>query len=152
MNDFLFKIKRKESPKCTLCEKKEETLVHLFCESEKVTPIWHDLLTILSQNLDSNITVTNFEKLFGICSDKFVSYLCSLLKYHIYTCKFKNKLPNSAMFKSFVKKQKELEYLLAKKRNKLFILENGVLTFSFDQIVSFTCDISIINQFLYCNL
>ena len=121
VNDFLFKIKRKESPKCTLCEKKEETLVHLFCECEKVTPIWHDLLTIISQNLDSNITVTNFEKLFGICSDKFVSYLFLLLKYHIYTCKFQNKLPNSAMFKSFVKKQKELEYLLAKKRNKLSI-------------------------------
>ena len=100
------------------CDKNEETMVHLFCECHKVTPIWHDLLTIISQN-DVLINVTNFEKLFGICTDKFVSYLFLLLKYHIYICKFKNNLPNVALFKAFVKKQQELEYLLAKKRNKL---------------------------------
>ena len=96
-------------------------MVKMYAKWPKITPIWHDLLTIISQNFDSNITVTNLEKLFGICTDKFVSYLFLLLKYHIYTCKFTNKLPNSAMFKSFVKKQKELECLLAKKRNKLSI-------------------------------
>ena len=74
LNDFLFKIKRKDSPNCSLCDKNEETMVHLFCECDKVTPNWHDLLTIISQN-DAFINVTNFEKLFGICTDKFVSYL-----------------------------------------------------------------------------
>ena len=119
VNDFLFKIKRKDSPNCSLCEKKEETLVHLFCECEKVTPIWHNLITVISQKLNSNLSVTNFEKLFGICTDQFISYLFLLLKYYIYSCKFKNMLPNFITFKSFVKKLKEYEYLSAKKRNKL---------------------------------
>ena len=60
LNDFLFKIKRKESPNCTLCNKKEETMVHLFCDCEKVAPIWHDLLITISQKCNSIINVTNF--------------------------------------------------------------------------------------------
>ena len=102
-----------------MCNKKEETPVHLFCECEKVVPIWHFLINKISQKCNSNITVTNFEKMFGIISEKLVTYLFLLLKYHIYSCKFTNKLPNIDMFKSDVKKQKELEYLLAKKRNRL---------------------------------
>ena len=119
LNDFLFKIKRKNSPNCSLCDKKEETMVHLFCECEKVTPVWQNLLVIISRENRSAINVTNFNKLFGICGDKFISFLFLLLKYHIYMCKFKNNLPNFSAFKSFVKTQKEIEYYLAKKKNKL---------------------------------
>ena len=119
LNGFLFKIKRKDSPKCSLCDKKEETIIHLFCDCEKVAPIWHNLLVLISQKCDSDINVTNFEKLFGVCNNKFISYLFLLLKYHIYTCKFSNSIPNMVTFKTFLKKQKETEYLLAKKRNKL---------------------------------
>ena len=64
LNDFIFKIKRRESPNCSLCDKNEETLIHLFCECEKVTKIWHDLRTIISQS-NFLLNVTNFEKLFG---------------------------------------------------------------------------------------
>ena len=41
------------------------------------------------------------------------------MKYHVYTGKFNKSLPNIVAFQSFVKKQKETEYFLAKKRNKL---------------------------------
>jgi len=58
-------------------------MVHLFCDCEKVAPIWHDLLITISQKGNSIINVTNFEKLFGICCDKFVTFLFLLLKYHI---------------------------------------------------------------------
>ena len=123
LNDFLHKIKRRDSPNCSLCNKKEETMVHLFCDCEKVSPIWLDLLDTISQK-NANFAVqnvSNFEKIFGFCEDKFVSYLFLLLKYHIYVSKFNNNVPNFAIFKSFVKKQKETEYVLAKKRNKLHI-------------------------------
>ena len=98
-------------------------MVHLFCDCEKVSPIWLDLLDTISHK-SANFAVqnvSNFEKIFGFCEDKFVSYLFLLLKYHIYVSKFNNNVPNFAVFKSFVKKQKETEYLLAKKRNKLHI-------------------------------
>ena len=37
-------------------------MVHLFCDCEKVTPIWHDLLGIINQNSNSIINVTNFDE------------------------------------------------------------------------------------------
>ena len=119
LNDFLHKIKRRDSPICSLCDKENETMVHLFCECDKVTPIWIDMLDVISQKCGKSVNVTNFEKMFGICSDKFLSYLFLLLKYYIYTCKFKGNLPNFIAFKCFVKKQREIEYMSAKKRNKL---------------------------------
>ena len=118
LNDFLYKIKSKDSPNCVFCDKSEETIVHLFCECERVIPIWQSLLLKISQN-NVQINGSNFEKMFGLSTDKFISYLFLLLKYYIHTCKFKNNLPSFALFKTFVKKQQDLEYLLAKKRNKL---------------------------------
>ena len=86
-----------------------------------VSPIWLDLLDTISHKCEKFAlhNVSKFKNFFGICEDKFVSYLFLLLKYHIYVCKFNNNVPNFAVFKSFVKKQKETEYVLAKKRNKL---------------------------------
>ena len=121
LNGFLHKIKRRDSPNCSLCNKEVETMVHLFCDCEIVSSIWLDLFDVISlkcENFDIHI-VSNFEKIFGFGDDKFISYLFLLLKYHIYICKFNSNVPNFAVFKSFVKKQKEIEYMLAKKRNKL---------------------------------
>ena len=38
-NNFLFKIKRKDSPNCHLCDKFPETITHIFCDCEIVKPI-----------------------------------------------------------------------------------------------------------------
>ena len=119
LNEFLYKIKRKDSPNCSFCDKVEETSIHLFCECEKVTPIWEFLQGILVQKYDSNFNFTHFIKLFGVSSDKFVTYLILLVKYFIFISKFKNNTPNVNAFKPFVQKQKEIEYYLAKNVNKL---------------------------------
>ena len=76
-------------------------------------------LSQFPRNVTVTFMVTNFEKLFGICRDNFVTVLLLLLKYHMYTCKFNNNVPNIVLFKSFVKKQKDIKYFIAKKRNKL---------------------------------
>ena len=119
LNQFLYKINRRDSPKCSLCDTGDETMIHLFCECDKVISIWQGVLDVISQKCENVYNVTNFEKLFGICSDKFVTYLFLLVKYYIYTCKFNNSIPNFNAFKCFVRKQKEVEYFSAKKRNKL---------------------------------
>ena len=119
LNDFLFKIKRKISPNCSFCDKEEETIIHLFCKCEKVNPIWQDLISKISKENSLNLNINDFDKMFGIRNDKFVTYLFLLMKYHIYVCKFTNTLPNFLSFKSYVKNQKEIEYHIAKKKNKL---------------------------------
>ena len=57
--------------------------------------------------------------MFGFPSEIFLTFLFLLLKYFIYSCKFKGIMPAYIAFKSFVKTQKETAYFLAKKRNKL---------------------------------
>ena len=117
LNTFLYKIRRKDSPNCVYCEKAEETMVHLFCDCEKIVPIWRYVSNIIEKHINFNLS--NFEKMFGVISDKFVTYLVLAVKYYIYVCKFKSDSPNVDHFKTFIRKQKETEYYLAKKRNKL---------------------------------
>ena len=119
LNDFLFKIRRKDSPNCTFCNKREETIIHILCECDKVTPIWQYLLSVILKKHDPRFTLANCEKIFGTCTDRYVSYLFLLLKYYIYLCKFQNNVPSITAYKSFVQNQKDTEHYLAKKRNKL---------------------------------
>ena len=43
-NDFLFKIKRRDSPDCAFCNKMPETITHVFCDCEIVKPLWDDMV------------------------------------------------------------------------------------------------------------
>ena len=56
--------------------------------------------------------------MFG-CDDKFHTYLFLLLKYYIYICKFQDKIPSFDGYKSYIAKNKDIEYSIAKKNNKL---------------------------------
>ena len=38
-NKFLHKICRNDSPLCYFCKDNDETLIHLFCEFDVVTPL-----------------------------------------------------------------------------------------------------------------
>ncbi len=51
--------------------------------------------------------------------DKFLTYLCLCTKYYIYTCKFQTKNPNFIRCKKFIKVNRDTEYYVAKKRDKL---------------------------------
>ena len=59
--------------------------------------------------------------MFGYDSDKFLTYLFLLLKYYVYICKFQNKPPSFKGYKAYVTANKELEYNIAKRNNKLSI-------------------------------
>ena len=118
-NDFLFKINRKDSPNCAFCDEVPESIIHIFCECDFVRPIWEELLKIIKDKHDIDFSASNFDKIFGVLNDKFLTYLFLCLKYHIYSCKFQNKSPSFSGFKIFVKNNRECEYAIAKKRGKL---------------------------------
>ena len=118
-NDFLFKIKRKDSPNCCFCEKYPETMVHVFCECEVVIPLWNDMVEIINHKEDVNFSVSNFDKMFGIQDDKFLTFLCLIIKYYIFVSKFQNKKPNFVNLLNFIKNIRETEYNIANRRNKL---------------------------------
>ena len=67
----------------------------------------------------NSFSISNFEKMFGVFKDKFLSYLFLCIQYYIYVCKFQNKKPNVISCKTFIKTKRHSEYLIAKKKGKL---------------------------------
>ena len=118
-NEFLYKIKRKDSPDCVLCKKFPESIIHFFCKCEAVKPLWDDLINIIRDKHDTGFSISYFDMIFGIQDDRFITYLFLCLKYFLYLCKFQNKIPNFAHFINFVKSNRETEYFIAKRRDKL---------------------------------
>ena len=119
---FLIKIYRRNSPNCDFCDKFPESVIHIFCECDFVRPFWEELFKIIKDRYDIDFSASNFDKIFGVFGDKFLTYLFLCLKYHIYSCKFQNKRPTFSGFKIFVKNNRECEYIIARKRdNSLFI-------------------------------
>merc|ERR1712208_219690 len=91
-------------------------------------PLWYDLLQVILVKHDKDFSLDNCKKMFGVTSDKFLSFLFLSLKYFIYLCKLKNVRPHFEYFKKHLKSQKETEYYVAKKRgNSIFTLRNGSL-------------------------
>ena len=117
--DFLFKIKRIDSPECCFCQKVPETIIHIFCECDFVKPFWLEIDNIFHLNTEFDCQLSNFEKVFGIFDNKFLTYIILCTKYFIYRCKFQDKKPHVNSLKSFIKSQREIEYCIAKKKGKL---------------------------------
>ena len=120
-NDFLHKIKRKDSPNCDFCNKFPESITHIFGECEKVTPIWDKFVSIIQNKEDINFTISTFDKIFGVYKDKFLTYLCLCIKYYIYVCKFQNKNPNVNSCINFILANRDTEYYIAKQKDKLSV-------------------------------
>ena len=118
-NYFLFKIKRKDSPDCVFCKQFPETIIHFFCDCDIVKPIWKDLVDVIRDKHDSNFRISSFDKIFGIQDDQFLTYLFLCVKYYLYVCKFQTKIPNFTALIVFIKNNRETEYFIAKKRDKL---------------------------------
>ena len=119
LNDFLYKIKRKDSPNCSFCNTAPETYKHIFIECPVVKPIWDKAIKVISQKINRPLNVSTFEQMFGVVDDKFLTHLFLLLKYYVYICKFQNKPPNFEGYKTYIASNKDLEYCIAKKNNKL---------------------------------
>ena len=57
-NQFLHRI----STNCYFCNNLPETILHLFCECEKVSPLWDELCFLINNISEESFTFSNFEK------------------------------------------------------------------------------------------
>jgi len=55
----------KPTDKCDFCGETTETLVHLFCTCKCVSNYWSEIEMWLSSKFRCNLTLTNFNRLFG---------------------------------------------------------------------------------------
>ena len=82
------------------CNESPETIVHVFCECDKVKPIWKDLLDLINNKLHENYSFDGFDLMFGVEDDVFFSFLILCCKYYIYKCRFQKLGPNFAALKN----------------------------------------------------
>ena len=116
LNNFLFKIWRKDSPNCSFYEKLSETSLYVFCDCECVKPILSDLHSFIISKLKDNIQIGNFEIMFGCPNNKFLTYVFLCTKFYFYKCKFQNQTPSFTGLKLFLRNQHDVEYRIATRK------------------------------------
>ena len=86
-NSLLQKMNLKPSNICSFCNKREETLLHLFYECEKVKPILQHLISMVRE-IDPLIQINSAKVLIGTCnSDYKVDTMLLNFKRYIVSCK-----------------------------------------------------------------
>ena len=119
---------------------------YFFCECDFVKPFWLEIDNIFHLNTEFDCQLSNFENIFGIFDNKFLTYIILCTKYFIYRCKFQDKKLHINGLKSFIKSQREIEYCIAKKKGKLSPHFKGAL----DNILKFYFWLNFIYH-LKCN-
>lgn len=96
------------TPKCTFCNKVNESIVHLFWECEFIVKYWYDFQNWINNNLNTNISLKKETILFGkyIDKDYIFNNLLLILKFNIYRSRVKKEKP------SFISGKKELYTIL----------------------------------------
>ena len=89
------------------------------CDCDIVKSIWKDLVELIRDKHDSNFTISSFDKIFGVQDDKFLTYLFLCVKYYLY--EFQSKHPNFTNLIVFIKNNRDTEYYIAKRHDKLFL-------------------------------
>ena len=123
LRQFLHRIGRSDSPNCYFCNNLPETILHLFCECEKVSPLWDELCFLINNISVESFTFSNFEKMFGVTDlsehDNCINFLFLCLKFYLHRCKFQQTNPNFVAFLNLVKIKRNTEHKIAESKGKL---------------------------------
>ena len=137
-NQFLHKIGRIDSPLCYFCQKFTESYIHMFCDCEKILPMWNNLNTFIDKKCGENLQLSNFQKMFGIdiLSSEHsmgINFLILYLKFYIYRCRFQQCIPDFKAFLKLMQIKLKTEYKIAEKKGKLS-KHLKKFTFNFDEV------------------
>lgn len=92
-NKSVANFRRDQTPLCTFCNTKNETISHLFWECKEIQYFWENLEKIINKRCmhSFNFRFTKNLILFGFCSEITTDPICDLIiliaKYFIYRCK-----------------------------------------------------------------
>ena len=118
-NSFLFKIKKKDSNRCSYCNQEAETITHLLFHCGKVVEFWKNLKIWLERKANINLQVDLKNILFSSPPQAFLSYFITVAKYFIYKSKFYLKELSIKGFENFLK-QKFINEMYIAKINKTY--------------------------------
>ena len=119
-NDFLFRVKIKESPLCTFCNAASETIEHLFWNCPVTKMFWED---ICSNCLRDYLELDELTVHFGYLENckSILNFFLLNAKYFIYSCKQKGSKPSAITFYHKFKFSTEVELHILMKQNQFDI-------------------------------
>ena len=101
----------------------------IFCDCEKVQPIWDGLISLIHDKFDPDCNLNEFDRLFGTENKSLLSFF--FCKFYIYKCRFQYSTPHFTAFKSLLVLKRIIEYGIAYKNDKLSKHSKiGVLNFN----------------------
>ena len=117
-NKFLLKCKLVNSSLCDLCCMSEETIRHLFWECPISRNFWNSIDNFM-KNKGINIEITYKEV--SLCSTncQIFNFIVILAKYFIFKNKYAKTIPNFNCFIEYIFKRKDIEKIIALKKDKL---------------------------------
>ena len=91
---------------CHFCKLKEETVIHLLCECDVVTPLWDDMSDFNQSKTGEDFQFSNYQKMFGLDFEdsehkNAINFLILYSKLFIHRCKFQNVNPSFQAYKNF---------------------------------------------------
>ena len=109
----------------------------MFCDCEKVLPLWNKLSTFIDKKCGENLDFSNFQKMFGIDilsseHSRGINFLVLYLKFYIYRCTFQQCISDIKAFLKLMKIKLKTEYKIAEKKGKLS-KHLKKFTFNFDE-------------------
>lgn len=104
INRFLYKIKRKESDKCSYCNKESESITHLLFSCEIVNEFWNKLKLWLLDKANIILQLDLKTIMFSACSQALIHFIIVVAKYYIYKNKFVIKTLSIEGFERYLKK------------------------------------------------
>jgi hypothetical protein len=57
-NNFLYKIKKVNTPLCTFCKQENETIEHIFYDCEMIKPLWERIFQQIYEKTSNRIELT----------------------------------------------------------------------------------------------
>ena len=87
-------------------DKFDETLIHLFCDCDKITPLWDNLCDFTGNKTGENFQFSQFQKMFGLDTEDYdhkntINFLILCMKFYIYRCKFQKVTLNFQAYKTW---------------------------------------------------
>jgi len=120
LNHKLYDFKLIDSPKCSFCSKENETMSHFFVDCDITRMFYINCFDWLKQ-ASIFLPDLNCENVFlGVDGCVFVNFLFVLWKYVVYQCRYKQTIPVLNDFKVAIRYYEKVEYIVAKKKFKLF--------------------------------
>jgi len=120
VNKTLFTWKLINSPRCSLCNEEEETVIHLFWDCRVVANFWSKVDEWFFNLTNIHLHINVFNVIFGDLSDRCpaLSNLIILLA-KIYIFKYRQQKLELSSFISFVSYVHKLECIIAKRLDKM---------------------------------